>query len=66
MRDQLVQSQAKQGHERAVGTSPAATTAPRAAAGSTAPRWPRMMLEVYYRHLPIFQSQSTEADFPLD
>ena len=25
-----------------------------------------MILEVYYRHLPIYQKQSTEEEFPLD
>ena len=25
-----------------------------------------MVLEVYYRHLPIFRKQSTEEDFPVE
>jgi hypothetical protein len=25
-----------------------------------------MVLEVYYRHLPIYRKQSTEEDFPLE
>jgi hypothetical protein len=25
-----------------------------------------VILEVYYRHLPIYRKQSTEEDFPID
>ena len=64
MRDQLVKSQATKGHEEGSWFI----------AGSHGKRGGRlyctsmatMILEVYYRHLPIYRKQSTEEDFPLD
>ncbi len=64
MRDKLVNSQATQGHE-AGSWKPAGHHSERGGrlyetSMST------MILEVYYRHLPIYRKQSTEEDFPLD
>lgn len=64
MRDQLVSTQAKSGHEKGswyVG-------------GNHGDKGGRlydtsmstMILEVYYRHLPIYRKQSTETEFSLD
>ena len=66
MRDQLVKAQATAGHERGSWAQ--------AGAGHTNAKGGRlyetamstMVLEVYYRHMPIYRKQSTEADFPLD
>jgi len=63
MRDQLVNSQATQGHE----------TGSWWFEGNWNPRGGRlyctamatMILEVYYRHMPIYRTQSVEEDFPL-
>ena len=65
MRDQLVNSQAQKGHEQGSWYFTADHHARRGGrlyctAMST------MVLEVYYRHLPIYRKQSTEEDFPLD
>jgi hypothetical protein len=65
MRDQLVQSQAKKGHE--TGSWYVAGDRHGDRGGrlySTA--MATMVLEVYYRHLPIYRKQSTEENFPLD
>ena len=66
MRDQLVKSQATVGHERGSWAVPGT--------GHTSDKGGRlyetamctMVLEVYYRHMPIYRKQSTEAEFPLD
>lgn len=65
MRDFLVGSQATQGHEAGSWYF---------SSGHGSDRGGRlyctamacMILEVYYRHLPIYQKQSTEEEFPLD
>jgi len=65
MRDQLVKSQARKGHE---------TGSWFMSSGHVTDRGGRlyctsmgtMILEVYYRHLPIYRKQSTEEDFPID
>ncbi|HUT12184.1 MAG TPA: prenyltransferase/squalene oxidase repeat-containing protein [Thermoguttaceae bacterium] len=62
MRDQLVESQAKQGHEQGSWY----------VSGSHGDRGGRlyntamatMILEVYYRHMPIYGAQSVEEEFP--
>ncbi len=64
MRDQLVNAQSKNGHETgswhfAQGDH-GGTRGGRLYTTSMA----TMILEVYYRHLPIFRKQSTEEDFP--
>ena len=66
MRDQLVTSQATVGHERGSWAVPGS--------GHTSAKGGRlyeasmstMVLEVYYRHMPIYRKQSTETEFPLD
>ncbi len=66
MRDQLVKSQVTAGHAKGSWAAPGS--------GHTAVRGGRlyetsmstMVLEVYYRHMPIYRKQSTESDFPLD
>jgi len=64
MRDHLVRSQAKQGHEKGswfvgggdMGAGPGGRLYCTAMA--------TMILEVYYRHMPIYRSQSVDQDFP--
>ncbi|MHB8899489.1 MAG: prenyltransferase/squalene oxidase repeat-containing protein [Thermoguttaceae bacterium] len=64
MRDQLVRTQAQQGHEKGSWS----------AGGGHSGRGGRlydtslsaMILEVYYRHLPLYRKQSTETEFSLD
>jgi hypothetical protein len=65
MRDQLVNAQARNGHEKGSwfftgdhGSSLGGRLYSTAMAA--------MILEVYYRHLPIYRKQSTDEDFPLD
>jgi hypothetical protein len=66
MRDQLIESQVTAGHAKGSWAAPGS--------GHTAVRGGRlyetsmstMVLEVYYRHMPIYRKQSTESDFPLD
>ncbi|MBN1912672.1 MAG: terpene cyclase/mutase family protein [Pirellulales bacterium] len=66
MRDQLVNSQAKEGHETGSwfmkedhhGSSQGGRLYCTAMA--------TMILEVYYRHMPIYSKRSTEEDFPID
>lgn len=64
MRDQLVHSQAKQGHEAGSwfvsGGDLGAPTGGRLYCTAMA----TMILEVYYRYMPIYRSQSVEDDFP--
>ena len=65
MRDQLVDSQAKNGHEEGswhMGAGHTTDKGGRLYCTSMA----TMILEVYYRHLPIYRKQSTEEDFPID
>jgi hypothetical protein len=64
MRDQLVHAQAKQGHEDGSwfsGTGDSGT-GPGGRLYCTA--MATMILEVYYRHLPIYRAQSVDQDFP--
>ena len=64
MRDQLIHSQAKQGHEEGswytgggdYGAGPGGRLYCTAMAA--------MILEVYYRHMPIYRTRSVEQDFP--
>ena len=68
MRDQLVNSQAKKGHEagswfmRAGRQDHVTDRGGRLYCTSMA----TMVLEVYYRHLPLYRKQSTEEEFPLE
>jgi len=65
MRDWLVDSQAKTGHEKGSwfmkGGDHGADSGGRLYCTSIA----TMMLEVYYRHMPIYGKQASEDDFPL-
>jgi hypothetical protein len=64
MRDQLIHSQAKQGHEEGswftgsgdMGAAPGGRLYCTAMAA--------MILEIYYRYMPIYRLQSIEQDFP--
>lgn len=63
MRESLIQSQAKQGHEEGswffTGDS---GTEPGGRLYSTA--MATMVLEVYYRHMPIYRTQAVDTQFP--
>jgi Squalene-hopene cyclase C-terminal domain len=64
MRDSLVNSQSKKGHEEGswfMRGDHGAERGGRVYCTSLA----TMILEVYYRHMPIYKSQATEEDFPL-
>jgi hypothetical protein len=66
MRDQLITSQATAGHERGSWAMPVARHTSRKGGRLYETSMSTMILEVYYRHMPIYRQQSTEADFPLD
>ncbi len=65
MRDFLVNTQSKNGHEKGSwffqGGSHAGAVGGRVYATSMA----TMILEDYYRHMPLYQQQAAEEDFPL-
>jgi hypothetical protein len=63
MREQLIRSQAQQGHEEGswfVGGDPGAGPGGRLYCTAMA----AMILEVYYRQMPLYRAQSIEQDFP--
>jgi hypothetical protein len=64
MRDELVDSQATTGHER--GSWFMSSRHGGAGGRLYCTAMAAMILEVYYRHLPIYGRQSTRDDFPLD
>jgi hypothetical protein len=64
MRDQLIASQATIGHER--GSWYMASRHGGRGGRLYCTSMATMILEVYYRHLPIYGKQSTQDDFPLD
>jgi len=67
MRDYLVRTQARKGHERGswfLGNGKGHADSKGGRLYHTA--MCAMVLEVYYRYMPIYQKQSTEAEFPLD
>ncbi|GAB6164554.1 terpene cyclase/mutase family protein [Thermostilla marina] len=64
MRDYLVESQATQGHEAGSWFFKQNHSEKGGRLYCTA--MATMILEVYYRHLPIYRKQSTTEDFPLD
>lgn len=64
MRDQLVKSQATKGHEAGSWHLDSSHGSKGGRLYSTS--MATMILEVYYRHLPIYRKQSAETDFPLD
>jgi hypothetical protein len=65
MRDRLVDSQAHKGHEEGSWYFPQDQHAKRGGR-LYCTAMATMVLEVYYRHLPIYRKQSTEEDFPLE
>jgi hypothetical protein len=64
MRDQLVKSQSNKGHEKGSWFMPGGHSEKGGRLYCTS--MATMVLEVYYRHLPIYRKQSTEEDFPID
>ena len=62
MRDQLVNSQSQTGHEKGSWIMADRHVAKGGRLYCTS--MATMILEVYYRHLPIYRKQSTEEDFP--
>jgi hypothetical protein len=64
MRDQLVKSQAKEGHE--AGSWHVGGNHSNKGGRLYDTSMATMILEVYYRHLPIYRKQSTESEFSLD
>jgi len=75
MRDRLVSSQARKGHEKGswffaaskAGKTDGRLNRPEDVGGRLyCTTMATMILEVYYRHLPIYRNTSTEEDFPID
>lgn len=64
MRDQLVNSQAKGGHEAGSWYMHKGDHGSDKGGRLYCTAMATMVLEVYYRHLPIYQKQSTEEEFP--
>jgi hypothetical protein len=65
MRDQLVNSPAQKGHEEGSwfmgkGGDHGASSGARLYCTAMA----AMVLEVYYRHMPLYKTQSVDEDFP--
>jgi len=65
MRDQLVNSQDKTGHQVGSWMSKGKAHANKAGGRLYNTAMATMILEVYYRHLPIYKSNAAEDDFPL-
>lgn len=66
LRDQLVEAQSNQGHETGSWSMGSGGHANEAGGRLYCTSMATMILEVYYRHLPIYRKQSTEESFPLD
>ena len=64
MRDQLIRSQSTKGHQE--GSWPAEGGAHAKGGRLYETAMSIMVLEVYYRHLPIYRKESTTEKFPLD
>lgn len=64
MRDGLVQGQVMDGHEKGSWYTTGGHMGTAGRLGSTA--FAAMILEVYYRHLPLYRKTSTVDAFPLD
>ncbi|MHB1035813.1 MAG: prenyltransferase/squalene oxidase repeat-containing protein [Pirellulales bacterium] len=64
MREQLVRSQATKGHEAGSWFFPGTDHGARPGGRLYHTALSAMILEVYYRHLPIYRKQSTEDNFP--
>jgi hypothetical protein len=65
MRDYLVDSQAKGGHEAGSWFFAQAGHAGEVGGRLYTTSMATMILEVYYRHLPIYRQEAAEEDFPL-
>lgn len=63
-RDELVKRQVREGHEKGSWYTTGGHMESAGRLGSTA--FATMILEVYYRHLPLYGSASTVEAFPLD
>lgn len=64
MRDQLVHAQAKQGHEEGSWFTGSGDMGAATGGRLYCTAMATMILEVYYRHLPLYRSESVEQDFP--
>lgn len=64
MRDQLVHAQAKQGHEDGSWFSGTGDNGAGPGGRLYCTAMATMILEVYYRHLPLYRAQSVDQDFP--
>jgi hypothetical protein len=64
MRDQLVHAQAKQGHEDGSWFSGTGDNGAGPGGRLYCTAMATMILEVYYRHLPLYRPQSVDQDFP--
>ena len=65
MREYLVRTQAQMGHEKGSWHFPGGGHAGHVGGRLYATSMATMILEVYYRHMPIYQEQASEEDFPL-
>lgn len=65
MRDQLVNSQVKSGHMLGSWDVPGGGHANEAGGRLYVTSMATMILEVYYRHMPIYAKEAAEEDFPL-
>jgi hypothetical protein len=65
MRDQLIHSQAKQGHEEGSWFTGGSSDRDAGTGGRLyCTAMAAMILEVYYRHMPIYRMRSVEQEFP--
>ena len=64
MRDQLVHAQAKQGHEDGSWFSGTGDNGAGPGGRLYCTAMATMILEVYYRYLPLYRAQSVDQDFP--
>ncbi len=64
MRDQLIHSQAKQGHEEGSWFTGSGDSGAGPGGRLYCTAMAAMILEVYYRYMPIYRLQSVEQDFP--
>jgi hypothetical protein len=64
MRDQLVNSQAKEGHEEGSWHMGKGDHGADRGGRLYCTGMATMILEVYYRHMPIYRQQASEDNFP--
>jgi hypothetical protein len=65
MRDYLVDTQSLKGHEEGSWMFESGTHHIEAGGRLYCTSLATMILEVYYRHLPLYKDDATEDDFPL-